>query len=218
MHDENMASDPATFWQQRETLTPTTDMATDIGGYRLVLLIDVADPTVLAAYRSVSEALERFTCLDTSPAESLHLTIKLFDIDVDPSAAKDCSSAVQQVDQTASEVLAHESPFEATVTQFNLFPDVVYGEVTANGRLSDLNRVIFARPEVTTLDRDEDQFIPHVTFGYFEDDTDFEALVSFLETNRELSFPPITVDEVKLVAYEVGGRPPAYDRIATYEL
>jgi len=216
-HDEEMASDPAQFWRRRRDLTPTTDAA-DAGGYQLGLLADITDPAVRTAYRSVYDALDRFDCLDTTLAGSLHLTIKLFDIAVDPSADGGWSPAVGRVDRVVSELLADHPPFEATVTRFNLFPDVVYGEVADDGRLAELNQAVCDNPEVSTLGRDGEEFIPHLTFGHFENDADFEAFVDFLEANRRLSLPPIGVDEIELVAYEVGGRPPSYDRIATYDL
>jgi 2'-5' RNA ligase len=218
VHDENMASDPAVFWQRRDSMTPNTDVAPDASNYQLMLHVDAADPTIRAEYQSVHDALDRFDCFDTSPARSLHLTIKLFDVAVAPSADEDWSPAVQRVDRIVSEALSDIDPFEATITQFNLFPDVVYGEVADAGRLAGLNRAVCDHPEVTTLGRDGDGFIPHLTFGYFESDTDFGALIDFLEANRQLSLPPIPVDEVELAAYDVGGRPRVRDRIATYEL
>ena len=213
-----MASDPAEFWQRRNSLTPTTDVPADVGGYRLVLLVDTTDPAVRAGYQSVHDALDRFDCLDTSPPGSLHLTIKLFDIAVDPTTEGDWSPAVRRIDRIVARTLSEESPFEVTVTRFNLFPDVVYGEVADGGQLAELNRAVCDHPTVTALDRDREAFIPHLTFGYFENDADFGALVEFLESNRRLSLPSISVDEVELAAYEVGGRPPEYDRIATYDL
>jgi 2'-5' RNA ligase len=218
MHDDEMASEPAEFWQQRNSLTPATDVATDVDSYRLVLLADTTDPTVHAEYKPVRDALNQFDCLNTVPVGSLHFTIKLFDVTVTPSTDGNWSPAVQQIDQIVAEALVDEDAFEATITQFNLFPDVVYGEAADGGRLAELNQAVCAHPEVTALDRDGDEFIPHLTFGYFESDTDFGALVDFLEARRQLSLPPIAVDEVELAAYEVGGRPPAYDIVRTYDL
>ncbi|ERH14031.1 MAG: hypothetical protein J07HB67_00285 [halophilic archaeon J07HB67] len=219
-----MASDPAEFWRRRREITPTTDAA-DPAGYQLGLLADVTDPTVRRAYQSVHDGLDRFDCLDTAAAGGLHLTIKLFDITVTQSpddgwssADDEASPAVGRVDRVVSEVLSGHSPFEAVVTQFNLFPDVVYGEIADDGRLAALNRAVCSHPAISALSRDGEEFIPHLTLGHFQNDTDFEAFVEHLEANRELSLPPVTVDEVELVAYEVGGRPPSYDRIATYEL
>lgn len=223
-HDEEMASDPAEFWRRRRDLAPTTDDA-DAGSYQLGLLADITDPAVHTGYRSVYDALDRFDCLDTTLAGSLHLTIKLFDITVASSPDSGWSSAdgewppaVGRVDRAVTETLSEHSPFEATVTRFNLFPDVVYGEVADNGRLAALNQAVCDHPDVSTLGRDGEEFIPHLTFGHFENDADFEAFVDFLEANRQLSLPSIGVDEIELVAYEVGGRPPSYDRIATYDL
>jgi 2'-5' RNA ligase len=118
-----------------------------------------------------------------------------------------------------SSVVEEASPFDVTFTRFNLFPDVVYAEVDAAGRLDAMNRRLCAHPEIANLDRDVEGFIPHLTLGYFTDETDYPALVTFLETDREVSLPGLTVDELALVAYGVGeGLPPPYDRIETYEL
>ncbi len=94
----------------------------------------------------------------------------------------------------------------------------MYGEVADGGRLAGLNREVCDYSGTATLDRDGDKFIPRLTFGYFDNDTDYGELVDCLETNRQLQLPTIPVEQVTLVAFEVGGRPPTYNRLETDEL
>lgn len=220
MHDEEMASTPSEFWQQREELVPSMDTAEEVDDYRLVLLADIDDPDVLSWYEGILDALDRFACLDTVSPETLHFTVKLFDVAVSPSttAVDDQPSTLGHVTEIAAEAATRVDPFKAEVTQFNLFPDVVYGEVADDGQFAALNQTICDHTQVRTLDRDGTEFIPHLTFGYFTGDEDYDALIEFIETNRELQCPAMPIDEIHLVAYEVGGRPPTYNRINTYEL
>jgi 2'-5' RNA ligase len=220
MHDEGMASDATEFWQRRNEITPSTDVSSTVDEYRLVLLADIADPDVLSECERIFEALDRFECFDPSSSGALHITVKLFDVEVDPSTTgvDDPSPVVRRVDRVVSSVVAGYEPFEAELTRFNLFPDVVYGKVADGGQLTGLNRDICDHSGIAALDRDGDEFIPHLTFGYFGGDSEYGALVEFLEANRELQLPAVQIEKVALVAYEVGGRPPTYNRLKTYEL
>lgn len=220
MHDEGMVSDATTFWERRNDLTPATDAGSSIEGYRLVLLADVTDSAVVSGFDRLSDGLDRFECFDPSSCSVLHITVKLFDVEVDPSTTgvEGACPAVRQVDTAVSEAVAGYEPFEVELTRFNLFPDVVYGEIADDGQLTRLNRQMCDHSGIATLDRDRDNFIPHLTFGYFSGDTDYGALVDFLETNRELGLPTIPVEDIALVAYEVGGRPPTYNQLETYDL
>lgn len=222
MHDEEMASNPTEFWHRRHDLTLSTEAGASGGGgsYRLVLLVDITDPEVLLECGRITGTLDRFECFDTAASKLHHLTIKMFDVGVEPSTDDlvDPSLAVRRVDRVVSDVISVCDPFAIDLTQFNLFPDIVYGEVADGGQLTGLNRGICDHDGITTLDRDRDEFIPHLTFGYFRGDGDYEALVEFIEANRELQLPTVPVEEVTLVAYEVGGRPPTYNHLETYEL
>jgi 2'-5' RNA ligase len=218
MHDEDMASEASEFWVRRRELGQS--FAVDDGGgadRQLALLADVVDDAVRPAYDRIAGEFDDFDCLTPSPFDALHLTVKLFDVPATGAGVGDLT--VDRVDEVVSSVVENTSPFEVTFTRFNLFPDVVYAEVDAAGRLDSINRRLCAHPEIANLDRDVEGFIPHLTLGYFTGDTDYPALVTFLETDREVPLPELTVDELALVAYGVGGgRPPPRDRIGTYEL
>ncbi|WP_299262578.1 2'-5' RNA ligase family protein [Halorientalis sp.] len=218
MHDEDMASEASEFWARRREFdsSPGGDGSGDVGR-QLVLLADVVDDAVRPAHDRIAGELDDFDCLTPSPFETLHLTIKLFNV---PAEATDVDDpAVNRIGEAISGVVEDTSPFEVTFTRFNLFPDVVYAEVDAAGRLDAMNRRLCAQPEIAELDRDAEGFIPHLTLGYFTNSTDYHALVTSLETDREVPLPGLTVDELALVAYEVGsGWPSTYDRLETYEL
>lgn len=220
VHEEEMASDASEFWERRRDLRPSSDAGDGEGAWRLVLLVDITDPLTESAGGQVIDRLGQFDCFGGSDASALHLTVKLFDIPVAPSTTDVAGSgpAVQHVDAVVSDVVSDRNPFEAAFTRLNLFPDVVYSEVADAGLLGEMNRALCDHAGVATLDRDGDGFIPHLTLGHFAGDSDYDELVDFLEANREVRLPTLTVTELALVAYEVGGHPPAYDRLETYEL
>jgi hypothetical protein len=217
-----MTSNPAEFWDRRHDITLSAVAGTRGGdkNYRLALLVDITDPEVITKCRRVVEDLDRFDCFDTAASEMYHLTIKMFDVGVEPSTNGiiDPRTTVQQIDTVVSDAISACDPFAVDFTQFNIFPDIVYGEVEDNGQLAEMNRVICDHDGITTLDRDRDQFIPHLTFGYFRGEGDCQALVEFIEANRELQFPTVLIEQVTLVAYDVGDHQPTYNHIKTYEL
>ena len=220
MHDDEMASDETEFWERRHEMSPSADDEPPTDGYRLALLVDVANPTVLSAGGRLSASLDQFECFDSSPPAAFHLTVKLFDVSVSPSTVETAHSrpAVRRVDAAVSSVTSEYEPFTVRFPRLNLFPDVVYGEVDDNDQITDLNNRICQKPHVTTLDRDGDNFIPHLTLGYFQNDVNCQEFIEFIESNRELDLPAFTVDTLSLVAYDVGGRPPAYNKLETYRL
>lgn len=221
MHEKNMASNSTEFWDQRHDLTPSTEVGGDGGdSYRLVLLVDITDPGVLFECERITDALDEFECLDAVSSDAHHITVKLFDVEAEQSTDDlvDPSPAIRRVDRAVSEVTSVYDPFSIDLTQFNLFPDVVYGEVAGGGQLAGLNREICNQAGVTALERDRDEFIPHLTFGHFTGDDDYDSLVKCIEAGRELQVPTVRVEAVTLVAYEVGGRPPTYNQLETYEL
>lgn len=218
MHDEEMASKASEFWGRRREFNPS--LGGDGGGdadRQLVLAADIVDDAVHPAYDRITGELGDFDCLTPSPFEALHLTVKLFDV---PASGTDIDdSVVCDIDEAILSAVEDTSPFDVEFTRFNLFPDVVYAEVDAAGRLEAVNQRLCSHPDVAKLNRDAERFIPHLTLGYFTNDSDYHALITFLETDREVSLPRLTVDELTLIAYEVGeGWPPTYDRIETYEL
>lgn len=220
MHDDEMASDETEFWERRHEMSPSADDELPSDEHRLALLVDVADPAVRSAGGQLSARLDRFECFDSSPPEAFHLTVKVFDVSVPSSTVETVRSrpTVRRVDAGVSSVTSECEPFTVRFPRLNLFPDVVYAEVDAGDRLTEMNRAICRKPDVTTLDRDGDNFIPHLTLGYFQNDVDSEELIQFIESNRELDLPTLAVDTLSLVVYDVGGRPPAYDEIKTYRL
>lgn len=218
MHDKEMATDPAEFWARRRDLDPSRGGPQENeSDRRLVLLADIDDASVRPAYERLTEGLGEFECLAPAPFENLHLTIKLFDSVIEEPVYG--TPDTERVDSVVSDVLQEARPFDVEFTRFNLFPDVVYAAVDDGGRLTSLNRQLCARRTVTTMDRDGEAFIPHLTLGYFVDDSDYDGLVSYLETHREVTLPTLTVDELALVAYDIGGGwPPTYTQLETYEL
>ncbi|ERG92178.1 MAG: 2''-5'' RNA ligase [Haloquadratum walsbyi J07HQW1] len=209
-----MASKAAEFWARRRDITPPTHNSN--GKKRLVLLADVSDALACSAYERVVGTLNEFSCFDPVPREVLHLTVKLFDDPVESVTVN--NSPNERIDEIISQEIRRTDPFEIELTQFNIFPDVVYGEIDDGGKLADINRRLCTYAETTTLDRDGEEFIPHLTFGYLNDMTEYDELISYLESNRELDLPTLTIDELTLVIREVGKHPPVSTHLKTYEL
>jgi 2'-5' RNA ligase len=218
MHDEDMASEAGEFWGRRHDLGPSFAGGADGERSRQpVLLAEVTGPDERPEYEQVLDALANFDCVTPSEFGTLHLTVKLFDVSMGSSRID--RHAVDRIDEAVSSVVADADPFVVDFPRFNMFPDVVYAEVEDGGRLAELNWQLCSHPAVGTLDRDVEGFIPHLTFGYFTGDSDYDALVGFLESNRALALPTLAVDELVLVDYEVGHRfPPTCDRLKTYQL
>ncbi|WP_276998751.1 2'-5' RNA ligase family protein [Haloquadratum walsbyi] len=214
MHNEEMASKAEEFWARRRDITPPTYDSDS--KKRLVLLADVSDAFACSAYERVVGTLSEFSCFDPVPHEILHLTVKLFDDPVESVTIND--NPIKQIDEMISHEIMRTDPFEISLTQFNIFPDVVYAEIDDDGKLGDINRRLCAHAETTTLDRDGEEFIPHLTFGYLDDISEYDKLINYLESNRELDLPTLNIDELSLVVREVGEHPPVSNHLKTYEL
>ncbi len=201
MHDDGMASDVDEYWDRRREIVPSTQrsVATD-GDRRLALLADVTDGAIVDRYERLADRLDEFPCLRPTPATELHLTAKVFDR---RTRAPDTEAPpVERVDRLVRDALKNVDPFAVEFPRLNLFPDTVYAEVEDDGVLSAVNEALCARVETLTVDRDADQFLPHLTLGYFTGDEEYDRLVDFLETNRDLTFPATTVTEFHLAEYD----------------
>lgn len=199
-----MASNVEEYWQRRRELSPTPDRpAVADGDRRLALLVDASTSAVAAHHRRLADRLGAFDCLQPTPAEQLHCTVKLFD-----RSARDGADAPtrEAVAAAVTDTLADVAPFELSFPRLNLFPDTVYAEVADGGTLSAINAALCEHTATVTDDRDADQFLPHLTLGYFTGDDEYDRLVDFLETNRSLAFPAVEVTELALVERQVTAR------------
>jgi len=237
-----MASDVDEYWARRRDIVPSPDRAvvTD-GDRRLALLANVADGAVLDRVDRLATRLGSFPCLRTTPAEELHLTAKVFDRrvrdaadrdpdpdggpdaapdrDPDPDAGTPDVTPVERIDRLVRDAVDEVDPFGVRFPRLNLFPDTVYAEVADGGVLSRVNRRLCDRAETLTVDRDAEQFIPHLTLGTFTDDEEYDRLVDYLEANRDPSIPETTVTEFHLVEYDVTAEwPSATTTLRTYSL
>jgi 2'-5' RNA ligase len=205
MHDDRMASHPDEYWEMRRELTPSPSppVVAD-GDQRLALLVDLADSQVASGYGRLRAQLAEFQCLKPTPPDELHLTVKLFD-HAPVAGTRDGSSPVSaaQIIDAVTEIIDDYEPFDIDFPRLNLFPDTVYAEVDDGGELAAFNEALCQRPWTTTSDRDGEQFIPHLTLGYFTGATEYEQLVRFLESHRDPQLPTMTVEEVAIVAYDL---------------
>jgi hypothetical protein len=180
----------------------------------------VTGATLVEQYEALGARLEEFACLRPTPAEELHLTAKVFDRRSRSTEDDDTEApTVERVDRLVRDALADVDPFAVDFPRLNLFPDAVYAEVEDDGVLTGVNRALCERVETLTVDRDADQFLPHLTLGYFTGPEEYDRLVDYLEANRELSFPATTVTEFHLAEYDVTAEwPSATTTVRTYSL
>lgn len=215
-----MASTETDFWERRREISPSGGTHASFDGYRLGLLAEITSSDIRAAGENLCTELDVFGCFESSSPSAFHLTVKLFNIQVDSSVSQvaDSSNATRRIGEIVADLTTVFDPFSVQFPRINLFPDVVYGEVNDRGQLADLNEQLCEADTIEPLERDRDGFIPHLTLGYFVNDTGYTALIDFLEANRTLQFPSAEVDELSLVAYDASERPPRFNRLNTYSL
>lgn len=217
MSEDGTPSDPETWWDQRHDLSVSTTTTADIdaradGPAELVLLADITAETVLAAFDTVRDRCKGFDCLATPPLEYLHVTVKVFDRDTHP--APPTPSFRSSLDSALEPV----APCTIGFPRLNLFPSVVYAEVSDDDWFGHVNDRVCRLPAVTVMDRDEG-FIPHVTLGQFTQREGYSAVVGALETRRDIDVPSVTVDTLQLVAVDHSqGRYPPFEVVDTYYL
>lgn len=221
MHDDGMASDVDEYWDRRREIVPSPKrpVVTD-GDHRLALLADVTDGALVDQYERLAARLEGFPCLRSTPADELHLTAKVFDRRPRGTETESTEApSVDRVDRLVRDALDGISPFDVGFPRLNLFPDTVYAEVEDDGVLSAVNQALCDRVETLTVDRDAEQFLPHLTLGYFTSDEEYDRLVDFLENNRDPSLPSATVTEFHLVEYgDTAEQSSATTTLQTYSL
>jgi 2''-5'' RNA ligase len=211
-----MASDPSEYWARRRTLSPSpVQQAVADGDRRLSVLADVSGSAVRTQSLSLLEQLDEFSCLRATPPDDLHLTAKLFNAGRSPTGRID----TDHVRELISRIAADTTPFEVDFPRLNLFPDTVYAEADGDGALTRLNRLFCQADNTTDTDRDCEAFIPHLTLGYFTDDSDYHELIDYMELNRDPGLPTLTVDELALVSFDTtNDRHTVAETIATYTL
>lgn len=227
MTDHDAASDESEFWRKRRELTPQPITEQDVekrgvGRTRhLVLLAHISDPAVISGLSPVLDRLDEFECFESIQVRNLHITIKVLgNIVEDPSGEREYSREGERHLATAfSSALDKIPSFSITFPRLNLFPAVVYGEVDDGGHFIEANRAICDLPEVSVWERDRDGFVPHLTLGHFTQSDGYEEVVAYLEENRSLSVPSMTIDELGLMAFDfTEGRFPAPEVVKRYEL
>lgn len=219
--------------RRREITPSPQRLAVADGDRRLALVVPVTEDAVRARYGRLRERIDDFECVLPAPPSELHLTVKTFDrvrgqdspsadglgesVDADhdtgteretdtatdPGPDGQAVTTVDGLKQLVRETVGSFDSFDVTFPRLNLFPDTVYAEADAGGALSAMNRALCEREETRVTDRDVRQYVPHLTVGRFTGASDYDGLVDFLEDNRALSFPPVTVSEVALVEREV---------------
>jgi len=226
MGDEAVASDESEFWERRHdlSLSPITeeDVAKQgVGRERhLVLLAHLNDGDLITELQPIRDRLGDFECFEPITEQNLHITVKVFgNVVENPSGEAEYSLEEERelADELGS-VLDDFLPFHIEFPRYNLFPTAVYAEVDDDGRFREMNRRVCGLSNVPVLDRDTVGFIPHLTLGHFTQQSGYERLVEYLETNRRLDLPTTRVEQVKFVALDFSkGRFPPYETIETYQ-
>ncbi|WP_248907999.1 2'-5' RNA ligase family protein [Halocatena marina] len=227
MSDTAVASDEAEFWERRHELVLSPTTAEDVerrsteSARHLVLLAHITDEAIIRCFESIVADLDEFDCIVPIPVRDLHITVKVFgNVVEEPDGNAEFSQQDEKELATSlRSALGAVPSFPVRFPRFNLFPSVVYAEVTDDGRFSQLNQRVCAIPDVPVWDRDGDGFIPHLTLGEFTQRDGYEQLLQYLEDNHSLDIPPTTISELEFVALDLSnGRFPPYETIETYSL
>lgn len=226
MPDNEVVSDPSESWEERSDWSPSPITETDIEhrvvgrGRHLVLLASISAEEIIDRLEPILEELGKYECVAPTPPENLHVTVKVIgDVVTEPRAVGEFSPTDErQLIQSIRDYIGDISSFTVTFPQLNLFPTVVYAEVSDNDYFAELNQRICEIPTIPVLERDN-AFIPHLTLGHFTQRDGYRELVQYLEDNRSLTVPEVTVTEVELVALDFAeGRFPSHTTVETYEL
>lgn len=227
MSDDSTASDETEFWERRQDLSVSPMKKEDlkqraIGRSRhLVLLARITDEDVVSRFQPVLEQLDEFECFASEPARNLHATVKVLgNVVEDPNGEGQFSTQDEhELVSSLQSALSDATAFTVDFPRLNLFPSVVYAEITDNGRFMELNQSVCDIQGVPVWNRDEDGFIPHLTLGHFTQQNGYDRLLQYLEKNRSLAVPSTSIRELTLVALDLSeGRFPSYETVATYNL
>lgn len=227
MGEEFVATDPSECWERRHDLEISPHTAADVddqGADRiehLVVIARISAADVVAGLRPVLAALDEFGCFESIPVRNLHVTVKIVgDVVADPSGSGEFGvGAVDDIVEAVRTRLAGVSSFRVGFPRLNLFPSVVYAEVVDDGVFGRLNDRLCASGAFPVFDRDGRGFIPHLTLGQFVESSGAGAVIEYVEANRGLSVPSVTVDALELIAVDhSAGRFPVYESVAVFEL
>lgn len=207
------------FWGERDDLTLETTTEADVEerdvDRHLVFLAHITDDDVRTALRPTLGSLSTFDCLAVVPERYLHVTVTLAG---NVGADRRLSPADEErIAADARDVFADVDPFEVSLPRLDLFPTVVFAAVADGGAFADLNDRACRIDGVECHPRD-DGFVPHATLAQFRGDSDDDDLVGWLEDDRTLSAPSLSVTELELVAVSLDERFPRFETVARHPL
>jgi len=195
------------FWNQRHEMEP---VVTDTEGRKswsdgreryLTLLVDVCNHTTVEELDTVASSLAEFESIRPVPPEYLHITVKQVGFITENGRKGDEVSppTVETIASRASEVFSEMEPFTARLPRLNLYPSAVFCEVHDEGQLETLHRQLLNLSEIPEHQHDGDSYDPHITLSQFQGAEDYEGVLEWLESNRDVSAGTLQVDTIDLV-------------------
>lgn len=135
-------------------------------------IVPVTDEVVLARCRAWQEAFGAWLTYDPQPPDRLHITLHYMGSlrrhfwQWRPTTWR--RAALPKLAERVGAALADVPAFDVTVGPLNAFPTALFAEVHDNGHLHDVRRrILDALPRRAAISRNNHEFMPHVTLGYW---------------------------------------------------
>ena len=212
-------------WERRREIRPETmkswtnnDWAKGRTRY-LTFIVRVKEKKLVEKIRCIQKQLSSIPCVDPFPKDYFHITVKGCGFLPESPEHEDdilIESLGTIIDQ-ATDILCR-SRFYIHLPKLNLFPSVVFLEVYDNGRIGELNRKLITIPQIRRTRFDHPSFLPHISMAQFQNDREFDRLISRLERLRDVGFGEMTVGSIELVIAHLNGKYPELESIHAFEL
>jgi 2'-5' RNA ligase len=186
----------------------------------LTFLIRIKDEKLIEKINEIQDRLSTIPCVDPFPQEYFHITVKGCGFLAKSERYEDdiLTENLQKIISQAKEVLQTFYRFDISLSELNIFSEVVLIEVHDEGKIGELNKGLQAIPEIKKMKFDYPNLLPHISIAQFQNNQEFTRLISYLEELRETEFGELTINYIELVNAHLSGRYPTLKTIHALEL
>jgi len=194
-------------WSNRYSVQPDTTTFKPFKGWdnkskkHLVFLFRITSPTIASRIEEVQGALSESKAFIPFPRDYFHMTFKVWGFLNDGKETTDDISHRELKEAIAAlpGKLSSFGSFEISLKRINLFPSVVFVEVSDGGKCTEINRALIGLPGVSARWSDNPNYLPHISIGTFKKGKKIDDLVKIVESQRDTHISTIIVDNVELV-------------------
>jgi 2'-5' RNA ligase len=194
-------------WNNRHSLQPNTTTFKPFKGWdnkskkHLVFLFRISSSTVASRIEVVQSALSESKAFIPFPRDYFHMTFKVWGfLNNDKETPDDISSKeLKEVISAMPAKLSSFKRFEISLKRINLFPSVLFIELSNGGKCADINRALVGIPSVNSRWSDYPNYVPHISIGTFKKGRKIIDLVKLVESQRDCQIGNVIVDKVELV-------------------